>query len=271
VPARAKLTSTIPVALNAKVNELGLLQVSCRSHALGIPQSWPLEFNLRPPERDLATLAREPALPAQARLDVAPEVLAAAGRWIGAVFTQSSGKSEKLTTPRLFQSLEQSLGRSKGDWNGILLLHLWISLAARQTGRALSVEHEETWLILAGFLLRPGFGVAMESLFSSVGIFRTAPTETTSIRGLSVDSWLTFKFLRAIFVETVNAAWSWPLSFSTHGCRSPRHSKIQFAIERSGRERVCLFHPMPLGAKSRHSKCWQGSNKSNTFMEWIDR
>jgi molecular chaperone DnaK (HSP70) len=161
-PASGERASTIPVALNAKVNELGLLQVSCRSLAPDIPQSWPLEFNLRPQERDLATLAREPALPAQARLNVAPDVLAAAGRRIGAVFTRSSGKSEKLTAPRLFQSLEQSLGRSKGDWNGILLRDLWISLAASQTGRALSVEHEETWLILAGFLLRPGFGVAMD-------------------------------------------------------------------------------------------------------------
>jgi len=35
-------------------------------------------------------------------------------------------------------------------------------LAAVESGRALSVEHEEAWLILAGFLLRPGFGVTMD-------------------------------------------------------------------------------------------------------------
>jgi len=91
--------------------------------------------------------------------------------------------------------------------------------------------------------------------FSMSGIFRTAPTETTSIRGFSRDSWLTFKFLRATFVETINAAWSWPLSFSNRGRRSPRRSKIRCDNERSGRERVCLFQPMPIGAKSRHSKC----------------
>ena len=49
-PARGELPRTIPVALNAKVNELGLLQVSCRSLARGIRQCWPLEFNLRPHE-----------------------------------------------------------------------------------------------------------------------------------------------------------------------------------------------------------------------------
>jgi hypothetical protein len=120
-PANGELASTIPVALNAKVNELGLLQVSCRSLAPDIPQSWPLEFNLRPHERDLAVPAREPASPAQAKPNVAPDALMAAGRRINAAFTQSSGKGEKLTAPRLFQGLEQILGRSKGDWNAILL------------------------------------------------------------------------------------------------------------------------------------------------------
>jgi hypothetical protein len=45
------------------------------------------------------------------------------------------------------------------------------------------------------------------------------------------------------------------LSFSNRGRRSPHRSKIQCDNERSGRECVCLFQPMPLGAKSRHSKC----------------
>jgi molecular chaperone DnaK (HSP70) len=163
-PARGELGSAIPVQLSARVNELGLLQLSCRSLAPDIRQSWPLEFNLRPNERDPAAPATEPASPTQAEPDVAPDALAGAGRRISAAFTQPLGKREKLTAPRLLQSLEQILGRSKGDWNGILLRDLWTSLEASQTGRALSVEHEEAWLILAGFLLRPGFGVAMDEL-----------------------------------------------------------------------------------------------------------
>ena len=163
-PARGELASAIPVQLNARVNELGLLQVACCSLAPHIQQSWPLEFNLRPHERDLAAPAIEPASQTQAEPNVAPDALAGAGRRIGVAFTQSLGKREKLTAPRLLQSLEEILGRSKGDWNGILLRDLWTSLEASETGRALSVEHEEAWLILAGFLLRPGFGVAMDEL-----------------------------------------------------------------------------------------------------------
>jgi hypothetical protein len=69
-----------------------------------------------------------------------------------------------MTAPRLLQSLEEALGRSKGDWDGILLRELWKSLQANEAHRAVSVEHEETWLIVAGFLLRPGFGVPMDEL-----------------------------------------------------------------------------------------------------------
>ena len=161
---REELASAIPIRLNAGVNELGLLQVSCRSLAPDIRQSWPLEFNLRPQEAKPTPQAVEPASPTLPEPDVAPAALADAGRRITAAFTQPLGKREKLTAPRLLQSLEQSLGRSKGDWNGILLRDLWTSLEASQTGRAHSVEHEEVWLILAGFLLRPGFGVPMDDL-----------------------------------------------------------------------------------------------------------
>ena len=162
-PQEAEGNSTIPVVLNARINELGLLQLSCRSLATHMPQSWPLEFNLRPQEggtSPVAALAGE----TQAEPDVPPAVLAEAERRIGAVFTTPIGKREKLTAPRLVESLEQILGRSKSDWNGTLLRDLWTSLAASQNVRAISVEHEETWLILAGFLLRPGFGLAMDEL-----------------------------------------------------------------------------------------------------------
>ena len=41
---------TVPVRLAAKMNALGLLQISCVSMDPLTPQSWPLEFNLRPHE-----------------------------------------------------------------------------------------------------------------------------------------------------------------------------------------------------------------------------
>ncbi len=157
-PPSGKSAETIPVALSAKVNELGLLQLSCRSLAADIAQSWPLEFNLRPQER--AAVAPKPEQAPQTQIP--PDILAEAKRRIASAFTQTSEKRAPLTAPRLFQALEQILGRSKGEWNAMLLRELWESLKENEAGRALSVEHEETWLIFAGFLLRPGFGVARD-------------------------------------------------------------------------------------------------------------
>jgi hypothetical protein len=46
----------------------------------------------------------------------------------------------------------------KAEWSLLLIRALWPALNESFAGRHESVEHEETWLILAGFLLRPGFG-----------------------------------------------------------------------------------------------------------------
>ena len=46
----------------------------------------------------------------------------------------------------------------KADWNYLLIRSLWPALHESYSYRKKSIEHEETWLILAGFLLRPGFG-----------------------------------------------------------------------------------------------------------------
>jgi molecular chaperone DnaK (HSP70) len=155
--------NTIPVAIDARVNELGLLQVGCRSLDANLRHTWPLEFNLRPHEgggtapAPAAQQAPEPAEPA-----VAPKLLDAARERITAAFTNPLGKREKMTAQRLLQNLEQILARPKGEWNGILLRDLWNSLAANEAGRARSADHEEAWLVLSGFLLRPGFGVPLD-------------------------------------------------------------------------------------------------------------
>ena len=49
---------TVPVRLAAKMNALGLLQISCVGTDPQTPQSWPLEFNLRPHEHGGSSGAR---------------------------------------------------------------------------------------------------------------------------------------------------------------------------------------------------------------------
>jgi uncharacterized protein DUF3731 len=64
----------------------------------------------------------------------------------------------------VLKHLEGSFGLARHEWNAVLLRDLWPSLNACMVGRKLSVEHEEAWLTLAGFLLRPGFGLVGDAL-----------------------------------------------------------------------------------------------------------
>jgi molecular chaperone DnaK (HSP70) len=143
----------LPVTLSSKMNELGLLRIACVSADAQVKQSWPLEFNLRPHESDAA---RQPGVPldtgvGDARLD-------AARARISLLFSQPFNKRDKLSATNLLKSLEQIFGTAKASWNWVLIRELWTTLFQHIGARKESIEHEEAWLILAGFLLRPGFG-----------------------------------------------------------------------------------------------------------------
>ncbi len=149
---------SVAVRLEAKMSELGLLELACRSTDPGLRATWPLAFNLRAGAGSAATrgaaVAAEPNAPAAA--------VAEAAETIGRVFSKDPRGRDKLSAARVLAALEKILGRGKGDWNWVLVRGLWPGLAAAADGRSRSPEHEEAWLILAGFLLRPGFGAAAD-------------------------------------------------------------------------------------------------------------
>ena len=148
---------TVPVRLAAKMNALGLLQISCLGTDPQTTQSWPLEFNLRPHERGGAA-AKVPVAP-----NAATEARQAARDHIATIFTRPPPKSG-LTANAVLKTLERLIGLPRHEWNAALLRNLWPALNEQTMGRKLSVEHEEAWLTLAGFLLRPGFGFAHDGL-----------------------------------------------------------------------------------------------------------
>ena len=147
----------LPVTLSAKMNELGLLQFACISADPRIMESWPLEFNLRPHEP-----GKEPGLGKERAMRLDPGVedarLDAARTRISSLFSQPLNKRDKLSATNLLKNLEQILGQPKANWNWVLIRELWTTLNEHIGSRKESIEHEETWLILAGFFLRPGFG-----------------------------------------------------------------------------------------------------------------
>ena len=155
-------SNTVPVTLVASANELGLLQVCCVSADPCVKRSWPLEFNLRPRQDD--GQARSAAVSRETKPNIAPQALAAAQSQIQRLFARSANKREAITATRVLKKLEEILGMPKSEWNAGLVRSLWAALENCMAQRRTSVDHEETWLILAGFLLRPGFGAAGDDL-----------------------------------------------------------------------------------------------------------
>jgi hypothetical protein len=145
----------VPVNLTARLNELGLLEVSCRSVDPAIRASWPLEFNLRSAQTTMATASGP---------NVSADALDAGRRRIQTLFDQALNHRDKLTATRLVKSLETIVGVPKSEWNVVLIRSFWSTLERCIDSRRRSPEHEEAWLILAGFMLRPGFGAALDEL-----------------------------------------------------------------------------------------------------------
>jgi len=148
----------LPVDLTAKLTELGLLQVECVSADPAISRSWPLTFNLRAGE----TAGHASVSESDADPGVEPAALGAAKERIIGLFSQHLDRADMLTAARLTKSLEGILGLPKAEWNLMLVRTLWATLKRCFPCRVNSIEHEEAWLILAGYFLRPGFGAEMD-------------------------------------------------------------------------------------------------------------
>jgi hypothetical protein len=89
---------------------------------------------------------------------VEPDRLESARTRITTLFSRPLDRRDKISATNLLKNLERILGKPKADWNYLLIRSLWRALLECFSSRQESVEHEETWLILAGYFLRPGFG-----------------------------------------------------------------------------------------------------------------
>lgn len=147
----------LPVNLTAKLTELGLLRLDCVSADPAISQSWPLAFNLRAGETGGQSISENDADPG-----VEPVALEAAKERIVGLFSGHLDRADILTAARLTKSLEEILGLPKAEWNLMLVRSLWATIKRCFPCRVNSIEHEEAWLILAGYFLRPGFGAEMD-------------------------------------------------------------------------------------------------------------
>ena len=158
-PVRTILTSrkagngdAVSARLSAHLTEIGTLQLWCEQ--TDSSRRWQLQFDVRSAvdtQRVVHTGTAE-----QVGI-VDEEQVQAAAKILHQVFAAADRSPEKCLA-----DLAEATGLSREDWPPSLLRAMWLELMGLHDGRRRSAQHEARWLNLAGYCLRPGFGMAAD-------------------------------------------------------------------------------------------------------------
>jgi molecular chaperone DnaK (HSP70) len=158
---RKAAAQEVVVHLEAELTELGVMQLALVTADGG--RRWRLEFNLRNPVAADEARAWPESESKAADLGVPPETLAAATERIGVFFGKKQALESQDNVKSLVKDLERVLRQERNRWSTVLLRELWPALYPGMTRRVRSLAHENAWLYLAGFALRPGFGADLDA------------------------------------------------------------------------------------------------------------
>jgi len=142
----------VTVRLITAMTEVGTLEMHCVSTD-DTAERWLLTFQLRGGAETCTDTHVAPAAPSP-HLDGALAL-------IERVFGGQSQQIEAREVRGLRARLEKLLG-PREEWDMPLLRALFDALMERASRRRRSAEHERTWLNLAGYCLRPGFGATLD-------------------------------------------------------------------------------------------------------------
>ncbi len=141
---------SVAVRLVTRVNELGLLSVSCESIETAAPGQWALEFNLRGDAGEVVTHRAKELGIEQGRVDRAGRTLKSG------LYSRGAG----LKASRIFREVETVVGKAKHEWSLDLCREFLETVLESEEVLSRSLEGSECWLPFAGYLMRPGFGAA---------------------------------------------------------------------------------------------------------------
>ena len=157
---RARGRGEVTVRLEVHITELGALEISCVEVPEGgaAPETWKLAFDMRS--------GGSASAPETAAAEAHPHTDEAKGR-IQAAFKTGAD----LAT--LTRDLETLLEARRDDWSVTTTRALFDALIEVAAERKKTADHEQRWLNLAGFLLRPGTGAPLDAWRSRVmwGVF----------------------------------------------------------------------------------------------------
>lgn len=146
---------SVPVTLAARTTAIGTLELSCVATTGG--GRWRLEFNTRDtvPDDDEA----DDAGPADVPSEVLPDaVIRAAEAILRDAYLDTIGPPPNELT----KAIEAALELPRDEWPIAACRRLWKTLAEVADARRKSAGYLARWYNLSGFVLRPGFGDALD-------------------------------------------------------------------------------------------------------------
>ncbi len=152
----SKEATKVKVQLHAKLTEVGTLEVWC-SETGGSSRKWKLEFDSR--ARTKAASIETDASTYRNALTLDERKLQELTSLIREAFID---KGRPYHPGPLVKKMEKLLKMDRYEWPLPLLRNLWETLADVSSCRKISDEHHGLWLNLAGFCLRPGYGLTLD-------------------------------------------------------------------------------------------------------------
>lgn len=138
----------VAVRIVSSLNEVGLLTVSCEE--IDGDGLWPLAFNLREDSGGAASASQAEAVPES---QFAPEQLERARRLV------RSGVLSEEKASRILKELEGRLRKKRHEWDLPTVRSLLDGCFEAGAALARAGDAAEAWLQLAGYFMRPGFGM----------------------------------------------------------------------------------------------------------------
>ena len=150
---RARGRSQVTVRLEVHISELGALEIYCRDDAAGSTEKWKLSFDMR-------SGATAPAVLADEDENAAPVATVDTDGVRTLVEETFGGAPDRLAG--LMKILEEKFDR-RDEWSVTNTRIVFDALERVSAQRKRTADHEQRWLNLAGFCLRPGFGAPLDT------------------------------------------------------------------------------------------------------------
>lgn len=146
---RGRTGSDVPVTLSSSMTQTGALEIFLATVELP-PRKWKLEFVL-----GRESFSEAKAREAQASIEADP--VHEKFEQAAIAFGNAMGNDDPKLARGLRRSVEKTIG-PRGQWSAATCRALWSVCLEHEARRGASEQHELSWLGLAGWALRPGYG-----------------------------------------------------------------------------------------------------------------